>query len=302
MFLKVVAVALTLASPVLAQDFPAPQSDTLSDFADVLDPTAEGAITRSLADMRASTGVPMVVVTVPGLDAAGGAGMKIEEYGKALFNAWGVGGADRNDGILLIVDTKAHEARIALGAGYDPVYDGRAARVLSTAVLPPLRAGNYAEGIEAGLASARDRLITPFLAGTPVSVSDGFPDTDAGGSILTPILGFGAVAGIAGFGILRRRRARKTCPNCGALTLDRSSEIIQQPTRSDTGVGMQHLTCSACGFSDHKSYPVTYSSREAQRDRKFGTTNLGGSSQGGSSQGGGFGGGRSSGGGATGKW
>jgi uncharacterized protein len=298
MFLRVVAVALTFVTPVFAQDFPAPQSDTLSDFADVLDPTAEGRIMRLLAEQREATGLQMVVVTVPGLSSQGGAGMTIEAYGKALFNAWGVGGADRNDGIMLLMDTEGREARIALGAGYDPVYDGRAARVLSTAVLPPLRAGNFAEGIEAGISSARDRLITPFLAGTPVTVTDGFEDSTSGGSDgLSALLGFGAVAGVAGFGIWRSRRARKTCPNCGASTLERSREVIQQPTRSESGVGMQHLTCSACGFNDHKSYPLSFSSREARNNRSL--TSQASSGNGRSV---GYGGGKSSGGGASGKW
>lgn len=297
MFLRFVAVALTLASPAFSQDLPAPQSDTLSDFADVLDATEEGRITRLLTDTRAATGVQMVVVTVPGLTAQGGAGMKIEDYGKALFNAWGVGGADRNDGILLLLDTESREARIALGAGYDPVYDGRAARVLSTAVLPDLRDGKVATGIEAGIVSARDRLITPFLAGQPVSLTDGFENTGSGTNLRTVLLGFGAVAGVAGFGIWRNRRANRTCPNCGARTLERSREVIQQPTRSENGLGMQHLTCSACGFSDHRSYPVSFSSREARRDKTVGRSNR---DRGGN--GGGFGGGRSSGGGATGKW
>jgi uncharacterized membrane protein YgcG len=62
---------------------------------------------------------------------------------------------------------------------------------------------------------------------------------------------------------------------------------------------MQHLTCSACGFSDHKSYPVSFSSREARQERDV---NRRGSGTGGRGNGGGFGGGRSSGGGATGKW
>lgn len=299
MFLRFVAVALTLATPVFSQDLPAPRSDTVSDFADVLDATEEGRITRLLTETREATGVQMVVVTVPGIATQGGAGMQIEAYGKALFNAWGVGGADRNDGILLLLDTQSREARIALGAGYDPVYDGRAARVLSTAVLPPLRDGQIAAGIEAGIASAHDRLITPFLAGQPVSVSDGFEDKGGGFSGLNMLLGVGAVAGVAGFGVFRSRRANRTCPNCGALTLERSREVIQPPKRGDTGLGMQHLTCSACGFSDHKSYPISFSSREARRERDF---NRRGGSSGGRGGGGGFGGGRSSGGGATGKW
>lgn len=295
MFLKALAVALALATPVLAQDLPAPISDTVSDFADVLDPTAEGRITRLLSDMRTATGVQMVVVTVAGLDSQGGAGMRIEDYGKALFNAWGVGGADRNDGIMLLLDTGGREARIALGAGYDPVYDGRAARVLSTAVLPALHDGDYAAGIEAGVASARDRLIAPFQAGEPVTLTSGFEDGDGGSGASTALLGFGAVAGIAGFSIWRNRRANRICPNCGAHTLERSREVIQQPTRSDTGLAMQHLTCPSCGFSDHKSYPIGFSSREARNDRIGANRGRGGG-------GGGFGGGRSSGGGATGKW
>lgn len=299
MFLRFVAVALTLAFPVHSQTLPSPQSDTLSDFADVLDATEEGRITRLLTDTRAATGVQMVVVTVPGIATQGGGDMGIEAYGKALFNAWGVGGADRNDGILLLVDTRSREARIAIGAGYDPVYDGRAARVPSTAVLPPLRDGQFATGIEAGIASARDRLITPFLAGTPVSVTDGFEAPESTGSVTTALLGFGAIAALAGVGIWRSKRAQRVCPNCGARTLERSREVIQQPTRSDPGLGMQHLTCSACGFSDHKSYPVSFSSREARQERDV---NRRGSGTGGRGNGGGFGGGRSSGGGATGKW
>ena len=300
MFLRVVAVALTLAAPAVAQSLPEPLSDTLSDYADVLDATAEGRITRLLTETRAATGVQIVVVTVPGIATQGGAGLRMEDYAKTLFNAWGVGGADRNDGLMLLVDTEAREARIALGAGYDPVYDGRAARVLSTAVLPALRAGNYAEGIEAGITASRDRLVTPFLAGTPVSVTDGFEAPAGGGSDgMTALLGFGAVAGIAGFGIWRNRRARRTCPNCGALTLERTREVIQQPTRAESGVGMQHLTCSACGFNDHKSYPIGYNSREAKEDRAY-ASGRSGPRDGGKS--GGFGGGRSSGGGASGKW
>ena len=299
MFLRSLVVALTLAASAQAQTFPDPQSDTLSDFADVLDATEEGRITRLLADTRAATGVQMVVVTLPGLDSQGGAGLGIERYGKELFNAWGVGEADRNDGILLLLDTEGREARIALGAGYDPVYDGRAARVLSTAVLPALREGQIATGIEAGIASARDRLITPYLAGQPVSLTDGFPEEDTG-SPLSPLLGFGAVAAVAGYGFWRSRRERVTCPKCGAATLERSREIIERPTRTEAGTGLQHLTCSACGFIDRKSYPITWNSSEARRDRD---PSLGRDGRGGGGGGsGGFGGGSSSGGGATGKW
>jgi uncharacterized protein len=292
MILRALVLLLSLTFAASAQTLPEPLSDGVSDFAAVLDATEEGRIGRSLQAMRDETGVHMVASTAD----HGGAGMRLEAYAKALFDAWGIGDGDRKDGILLLVETGDREARIALGSGYDPVYDGRAARVLSTAVLPEFREGRLAAGIEAGIASARDRLVAPFLAGRPVTVSEGFEPKRP--SELVPwIMGSGAVAGLAGFFILHRRRLRRTCPRCGAQTLTRSSEVIDAPSMVSTGVGMRHVSCSACGFSDHKPYPVRYSSREARDDRDKKSHSKGG---GGGDRG--FGGGKSSGGGASGKW
>jgi uncharacterized protein len=295
-FLRRLAVALMLApalSPaVIAQDLPVPITDAVSDFAGVLYEAEEARITLLLTETRETTGIHMVVVTVPGLASQGGAGMRIEDYGKALFNAWGIGDPARNDGILLLLDTEAREARIALGAGYDPVYDGRAARVLSTALLPELREGRLAAGIEAAILSTRERLITPFLVGAEISVTEGFEDESEGSGF--PFLAiFAGFFGLATFGIWRRNRANRTCPKCGALALTRKRETITAPTAAEAGVGLQHMTCSACGFIDRHTFAIPFSSG-TDHDRH--------TSSGSGSDSGGFGGGSSSGGGATGKW
>ncbi len=202
MTFKALALAMTLAivafAPVgFAQNasepaveagpaLPVPLSETLSDYANTLDAAAEGRIAGMLAAVRAETGVHMVVVTLPSIEAYGGQGMRLDAYGKALFNAWGVGDADSNDGILMLVVTDAREVRIALGSGYDAVYDGRAARVLSTAVLPQMREGRTAQAIEAGITSTRERLIAPFLEGRPVTLNEGFAEESPG---IAPWLG-----------------------------------------------------------------------------------------------------------------
>lgn len=297
MFIRALAVFLTLAVPVAAQDqpsaLPAPASDGLSDFAEVLTPTEAGRISRLLEVTRAETGVQMVVVTLPAIEAFGGEGMRLDAYAKALFNAWGVGEAERNDGILMLVVTDQREVRIALGAGYDAVYDGRAARVLSTSVLPELREGRLAAGIEAGITASRDRLITPFLEGRPVTLTEGFRDEET--SALPWVAGLGGVAGLIGFGLWRNARARRTCPSCGALTLQRTKEVIEPPTPRSTGTGLQHLHCTACGFVDRKSFTIP-------RGRSSGRSDGPGSGGNGTASSRGFGGGRSSGGGASGKW
>ncbi len=276
---------------------PSPISETMSDFADVLDAAAEGRIAGLLAAVRAETGVHMVVVTLPTIEAYGGQGMRLDAYAKALFNAWGIGDGDRNDGILMLVVSDAREVRIALGAGYDAVYDGRAARVLSTAVLPELREGRMAQGIAAGITSTRERLIAPFLEGRPVTLTEGFADESSG---IAPWLGgAGAIGGVAALLFWRSARSRKRCPRCGETTLTRTREVIEPATLMSSGTGIEHLKCSTCGYVDRNSFRVG-------RTQSIGTSRSGSnrssSGGGGSSGSGGFGGGRSSGGGASGKW
>lgn len=294
MFLRALGLALTLclAVPAAADNLPTPLGDLISDYAGVLEPADEARIGEELQALRDQTGVHMVVVTMEDIADHAGEGMRLDAYGKALFNAWGIGDAARNDGILLLVVTGPREARIALGAGYDAVYDGRAARVLSTAVLPEFREGRIAGGIEAGIISARERLVAPFIEGRPVSLTEGFREP-ASKQDLGWLLGLGGVGGIAAFGFWRMRVARR-CPNCGKDTLERTNEVIEPPTSVSSGTGILHLTCSSCGFNDRKTYTVGRS-RVSSMTRSSRPGGSGGRS-------GGFGGGRSSGGGASGKW
>lgn len=289
------ALFLALTASVAAQTLPQPLSDTVSDFAQVLDPTEEGRIARALQQVRDETGVQMVVVTMRSITLYGGTSMRLDAYAKALFNAWGVGEADRNDGILMLVATDDREVRIALGSGYDAVYDGRAARVLSTAVLPEFRAGRLAGGIEAGIASTRERLIAPFLAGQPVTLTDGFEEEGSGSSGLPIAGGIGGIIALAAYGIWSSARSRRTCPKCGQQTLTRTREVISPAGMFSSGSGLEHLTCTSCGFNDRRSYTIRPTSTGSSRRSSFGGGSSGGSS-------GGFGGGRSSGGGASGKW
>jgi uncharacterized protein len=282
-------------SPALADTLPLPTDGHVLDLAEVLDPTAEARIERLLADTEASTGVVVEVVTMTDISAHGGKDQRLDAYAKTLFNAWGIGSAERNDGILMLVATDTRDVRIALGAGYDAVYDGRAARVLATAVLPEFREDRIAGGIEAGITSTRQKLIAPFLEGRPVTVTEGFETTETSD---LPI--FGAIAAaVGGIGFLgwSKRRKRKLCPSCGALTLTRRNEVIEPSSSQSSGTGLEHLLCSSCGFTDRRSYTVGRS-RGTSDDSGMRSSSRSSSAGGGGSRSGG----RSSGGGASGKW
>lgn len=284
----VLGLALAWGGTAPAQDIPPPLSDTVNDYADLLPPEAEARIAALLAAGRAETGVHVVVATIGALADHGGAGQRIEEFGRAWFNAWGIGDPARNDGVLILVAADDRVVRIALGAGYAPVWDGRAQRVIDQGILPAFRDGRLAEGIEAGAALAVEQIARPFAAGAVVTPDSGFapaaPPGDEGLPLTLFVLTAAGVAGLAlrrplGDASLRLRR----CPACGHRGLRRRREVLDRPSRVATGRGVAVTACPACGREDRAPFVIPRTRRDGDA-------------------GGGFGGGSSSGGGATGRW
>ncbi len=290
--LRVLLLGLFFPVAGFAQDLPEPMSDTVSDFADLLTPAAEAEVSGLIQRTRDETGVHIVVATMDRISNYGGGGDTITGYAKSLFNAWGIGTAGRNDGILILVTSDDREVRIALGSAYDAVYDGRAQRVIDTAILPEFREARFAKGILDGVQATRDRLVEPFITGNPVTLDEGFPQDNT-----WSYLGLGAFAAAAAglFGLRSYRNGRRRCPKCQNLTLTRVRDVAKPATSEAEGTGLEHMTCSSCGHTERRPYTIA-------RQRESRSVSGRGPGSGGGSSSGGFGGGRSSGGGATGKW
>ena len=146
-----------------AQDAPSvlpqPVSDCVNDFAGLLGAEDLARIERRLREARAETEIQIAVATLsePVSDIA--------SYAKMLFNSWGVGAAGRDDGILILLDPVSRQVRVALGSGYDPVWDGPAQRAIDTAMLPGLARGEYAKALFDGVEAVISRVARPFAAG-----------------------------------------------------------------------------------------------------------------------------------------
>jgi uncharacterized protein len=285
MLLRAIVVCLLLPLAALAQETPAalpqPLSDTVSDHADLLPPEAEAAVSQRLAAARAETGVHVVLVTLPSLAEHGGAGERIEDYAKRLFNAWGVGDGTRNDGVMILVSPGERAMRIALGDAFGPVWDGAAQRAIDTAFLPAFREGRWAEGLTAGVEETLVRVVRPFAEGRPSPLLE----PDRGGLMTWVMLGLAALATVAIVlhkPIARAVYARRPCPRCGAPGLRRDRHVLIEATVTAEGRGETVISCPHCGHEDRKTYPIARVDSDDER--------------------GGFGGGQSSGGGATGRW
>ena len=137
-------VALT---PAAAQDLPEP-SGFVNDFAGVIDAEAEQRMTALAEAVQEATGAEIAVAVVDTVEPFA----TVEEYSIRLASAWGVGGAEEDSGVLFVLTLEEREVRIEVGYGIEgAIPDGRAGEILDTAVLPPLRQGNYGAGLYAGM-------------------------------------------------------------------------------------------------------------------------------------------------------
>jgi uncharacterized protein len=275
-----------LVFPVMAfaETLPRPQSDTVSDFAEILPVAEEARIRTLLREIREETGVHVVVVTMDRISNHGGWGQTIESYSTALFNQWGIGDPTRNDGIMILVVPGTRDTRIELGSGFARAYNDRAQEVIDTAMLPQFRERLMAQGITDGVLAIRAKIVEPFVKGEWVGLGD---------LVKMVLIGLGVVGGGAGLIYAGKAAwaAYVRCPQCGQPTLSRWNEVIDHATRYSSGSGIKHLSCSACGYKEDRPYTIPAKGDNDSR-----------SSGGGGGSSGGFGGGRSSGGGASGKW
>ncbi|MBQ7478740.1 MAG: TPM domain-containing protein, partial [Selenomonadaceae bacterium] len=93
-------------------------------------------------DMDERFGAQLVVVTIDTLN-----GEEIEDYANRLFRAWGIGSAEKNNGVLLLIAKDDRKFRIEVGYGLEGIItDGFAGEVLD-GMTPKFREGDYSSGI-----------------------------------------------------------------------------------------------------------------------------------------------------------
>jgi len=275
--IRLLALLLLLAAPLGAQQYPQPKTPHVNDFADLLPEADEAELTRLLRNLRADHGVEMTVVTIASrIDY--GSSDTIEAFATGLFNAWGVGNATRNDGIMVLVARQDREMRIELGAGYDPAWDGQAQVMIDDYFLPSFRADNYLRGIMTGTARTIERIAVANAEGNPAP-DDG--DTAIGVGLGAAFLAFFAFVFRHWFA--DRITTLRRCPQCGQRLLGVTRKKVTPASRIAAGQGQRDIRCSGCNYGDRSTYVIPMIRTHTSR-------------------GGSFGGGRSSGGGASGRW
>ena len=139
--------ALSLASlAAFALDFP-PLTGRVVDQANVLSPLVRSDVAAQSKELEEKSSIQLVVATAPSLQ-----GSDIETYANRLFRAWQLGQAQKNDGVLLLVAPNERKIRIEVGYGLEgTLTDALASTIVSGAVVPHAKRGDFSGGVEAGV-------------------------------------------------------------------------------------------------------------------------------------------------------
>ncbi|MEY8098588.1 TPM domain-containing protein [Falsihalocynthiibacter sp. S25ZX9] len=292
-FLAALVVALGLLAvslPSQAQTLPEYENLYVNDYADMLSPEIQETLRRKLNYLREDIGTEMSILTVTDM-ASYGDRTDIADFATAVFNKWGIGKAERNDGLLLVISKNDRTFSIEVGSGYPPIYDDISEDIIQFYITPAFKDGDFDDGVLDGADKMISLIALPFNGGELSPERPKNPNDIAdlifwgmaiffGGSVVAAVLG----PKLSGF-----QFARKPCPQCGQKGMVRKTTTLQSATTSDTGLRETNITCPNCSYFNVTQFIIP---------RVSDTDDNNSSGSGGSS----FGGGSSSGGGASGKW
>lgn len=103
---------LTQTTPAAAVNYPK-YSGYLNDYANILSPNDELELNRKISVLKSETSVEIAIVTVGSLQ-----GLPVDQYTIGLANQWGVGNAEYNNGVILLIAPNERKAHLHFGIGY----------------------------------------------------------------------------------------------------------------------------------------------------------------------------------------
>ncbi|MEL0210451.1 MAG: TPM domain-containing protein [Novosphingobium sp.] len=268
-FWQALALLLLLVAGAAHAAMPARPDGPVLDQAGIIPDADEAALAQRLSAYNAQTGRAIVVATVASLD-----GQDIETYANSLFRAWGISGQKTDQGLLFLVAPNDRKVRIEVGYGLEEFLpDVLAGRIISGAVTPRFKTGDYAGGINAGV----DQILTQLnrnpadAKAVAEAAKAGAREEQSGRSTIASAI-FWVVLIVVMIAVFGRRR----------------QGYAQRRSGIDPGIVL---------------WGISEIARSASNNRHSGGWGSGGGSDWGGGGGfGGFGGGDSGGGGASGDW
>ncbi|MGC9502862.1 TPM domain-containing protein [Baaleninema sp.] len=119
----------------------------VTDMANLLSPETETQLNQLIFQLEAQNGTEIAVVTVP--ETAPSPSPKA--FATALFNEWGVGKEEADNGVLFLISHSDRRVEIEVGYGLEATLpDTRVGGIIETAIVPQFKRGEFDGGTLAG--------------------------------------------------------------------------------------------------------------------------------------------------------
>jgi uncharacterized protein len=151
------------ASAIAQRAIPEHEGRWVHDEAKVLSGQTIRELESFLKYHRDSTSNQIAVLIIPDLQ-----GGDIDDYGYRVAQAWKLGQADKDNGVLLLVSMKERGIRIEVGQGLEgALTDLESSRINRNELAPRFRAGDYDGGIKAAVSGIVEAINGEYVNENP---------------------------------------------------------------------------------------------------------------------------------------
>ena len=123
---------LILILNVSAQDFPTAYDKHVNDFAKIFNENEISALKNNLNILEQNTSAEVVIVTVETTEP-----LQPSQYKTELFNKWGIGNKEKDNGLLILYSVKEKRIEVETGYGLEGILpDSKLGRLLDDFYVP----------------------------------------------------------------------------------------------------------------------------------------------------------------------
>jgi uncharacterized protein len=238
---------------------PRTQGRWVQDGAGVLTMQERRDLDVLLTQLEKDTGVEMPVVTVQDVPGTP------KEFATALFNHWGVGKADADNGVLVLLVMGQRRLEMETGYGVEPILpDGWLGVMQNQSMVPQFKRGQFGAGLMAGLRDVDARLRQHAdearegsrRLGAMAGVKKNLRPFKGAFKAVGWALGLGGLVGAWALWQARVRRKERTCDTCqGEMELmpesveDKHLSQGQQMEERLGSINYDVFYCFGCKFT-----------------------------------------------------
>ena len=155
-FLSILFLSINFFPKISYSKLPKPQG-YITDNAHLLSGSTRSRIEGLIRELHLKTSSEIAVVTIKTFDPYS----SIEEYAVELFEEWGIGEKNKDNGVLFLVSITEKKIKIEVGYGLEgAIPDARAGDIIRRIITPAFKEGDFNLGILGGT-----KAIVQYVAG-----------------------------------------------------------------------------------------------------------------------------------------